>query len=267
MNLFLYELKKISKSWFLWGFFIGALQLLFMAFFPIMSKDAAVMDRILENYPEVMLKAFGMSGQTTLASIMGYMGFAFVFVELCIAVQSAIYGFGFLSVEERERTADFLFTKPVSRLQIFVGKYSAHVLALMGTALVAAVSVYVSFEWFGADKPYDQKTYVALMSSIPLFQLCFFHLGMLVTVLSRKIKSVLSYAMGASFGLYMLNAVRAIVGGSLLGWFSPFYYFEIARIVELGSWDMLRASMGLTFILLSLGISIPLYIRRNIPSL
>ena len=50
--------------------------------------------------------AFGMSG-IDMASVLGFYGLAFGFVQVCLAIQAANYGFSMLSVEERDLTADF----------------------------------------------------------------------------------------------------------------------------------------------------------------
>ena len=123
MNIFTYELKMYRNSIIIWSISIAGLLVLFMGIYPSMAADAALMDMILENYPEAMLKAFGMAGSLSLSSVLGYFTFTFAFVQLCLAMQSSYYGFHFLSVEERELTADFLMSKPVSRRRIIISKF------------------------------------------------------------------------------------------------------------------------------------------------
>ena len=65
-----------------------------------------------------------------LATVLGYFGLVFLFVQLCLAIQAANYGFALVSVEEREWTADFLLAKPVGRSQIMTSKLLA---ALVGS--------------------------------------------------------------------------------------------------------------------------------------
>lgn len=267
MNVFNFEMKSLVKSTVLWIVGLFILQFLFMSFFPIVSEDAEMMDLILKNYPKEMLKAFGMDELSSFGTALGYLGFIFVFVELCLAVQSAYLGFAFLSREERELTADFLMTKPITRKSIFFQKYLANVLVLGITQLVIGFSILLSLKIFAKDSTYEVQTLLAILYSIPLFQLAFFHIGMLTTVLTKKIRSVMSYAMAAAFGLYVLNAVRAITDGKLLGVISPYYHFEIARIVANEGIDFSRAWISIVFLPVSFVISYYLYQRRNIHSL
>lgn len=264
MNLFLFELKKNRFSFILWSISLLTLQFLLMAFFPTVSKDAELMDTILAYYPEALLKAMGMGGAHSMSSILGYLTFILVFIQLCLAIQSAYIGFSFLSVEERELTADFLLTKPISRLKIFMAKYIAHLIVIMGIALVTCISIWLSILAFANGKPYEEKTLFLIFISIPLFQVTFFHIGMVVTVLTSKIKSPLTYTMGFAFSMYMLNAMQAILGGSWLGILSPFYHYEISSIVEMGSLNFSRSWISFAFLALSIGLSLPLYIKRDI---
>ncbi len=78
-----------------------------------------------------------------MATVLGFYGFVFLFVQLCLAIQAGNYGFGLVSIEESELTADFLLSKPVSRAQILTGKLLAALTSLLVTALVLWVSTLV----------------------------------------------------------------------------------------------------------------------------
>lgn len=267
MNIYIFEFKMYARSLWLWALALFALQIIFMAFYPAMAKDAAMIDLILEHYPKELLQAFGMGESVSLATVLGYYTFVFAFVQLCLAVQGAYYGFHFLSLEERELTADFLFSKPVTRTKILVSKYVAALTALVITHGAVIGSTFVAIALFRDGKSYELDKLLVLLASVPVFQLFFFSIGMLVTVLTTKIRNVLSYAMALAFGLHILNALRGIVGGRLLGIASPFYHFEPANIIETGGWAADRVWISVLVILCSTLISYKLYLKRNIHAL
>lgn len=264
MNIFKFELRTYWKSFFLWSLGIIALQIIMMVFYPSMAQDAQIMDLILENYPEELLQAMGLGEQVSLATVLGYYTFVFVFVQLVIGVQSAYYGFQFLSVEEREHTADFLFAKPVTRRRILVEKYFAALSILLLTSLVVAASTFISIELFRDGRGYETGPLLMLLFSVPLFQLFFFSVGMLVTVMTKRIRSVISYALGFGFGLYVLNAFRSIVGGELLGIFTPYYHFEPSYILMEGSIPLERALISIGIIFSAHVVTYFAYLKRNI---
>jgi ABC-2 type transport system permease protein len=267
VNIFLYELKALRKSIAIWVFSIASFLVMYMAFFPAFSQNAVFLDAILENYPEEMLKAMGLSGNLPLSNVIGYFAFTFTFIQLMLAIQSSIYGFGILSAEERDMTADFLLTKPVSRSKIILSKFMAAFLALGFSNGIVWVSSFLSIEIFRGDQSYERSNVMVVLSSIVLFQLFYLCVGMLISVLVKKIRSVISFSMALAFGTYIINAVRAIIEGEILGFITPFYYFDPQYILEHGTYDTIPALVAGGVILLSGTLCYRLYLRRNIHSL
>lgn len=266
MNIFKYELKTYFKSTVIWSISIFAILLIFMSFYPAMSSDTQMLDKIVENYPPELLKAFGMGGSISLASVLGFFSFIFVFVQLCLAIQSAYYGFQFLSIEERELTADFLMSKPVSRTKIIVSKFFAAFTSLTITNAVTWAGSIVAIRLYNNGNAYDIKNILLLLASIVLFQLFFMSVGMIISVFVKKIRNVLSYTMAFAFGMYILNALKSIFGGEILGFVSPFYHFEPGYILENGTYNLPMVLISVGIILLSLTGSYILYLKRDIKS-
>lgn len=267
MNIFKYEFKTYIKSILVWSINIMSFLIIFMMFYPAFGRDSELLEKLLENYPEEMLKAFGMSTGLPLSSVLGYLAFVFVFVQLLLAIQSANYGFSFLSIEEREFTADYLMTKPVSRQSILLSKFFAAFLSLLITDLILVISTFLALELFKNGNDYEVKNVIVLLLSVPIFQLFFMSVGMFISVSVKKIKNVLSLSLSLSFGLYILNAMRAIFGGELLGYFSPFYHFEVGYILAEGKYDYKMIILSLLVIVISLVSSFVLYTKRDIYSL
>jgi ABC-2 type transport system permease protein len=241
--------------------------MLFMAIYPTFAKDTSLMEKMLANYPKELIAAFGMNAALPLSSILGYLVFIFPFIQLFIAIQAANYGFSFLSMEERELTADFLLSKPVSRQKILFSKFLAAFTALTITNSIIWISTFASIELFKGESPYDTSKLLVLLSSIVIFQLFFLCFGMLVSVSIPKIRNVLSFSMALAIGTYVLNMLRAIVDGNILGVFTPFYHFDPGYILENESYNMNFAIISILFIVISLITSYFLYIKRNIHSL
>lgn len=266
MTVYQFEMKQYLKSVLVWGISIVSLTVLFMALFPTFSKDTELLDAMIKNYPPELLKAFGMGGNLSLASLFGYLGMTFVYVQICLAIQSANYGFSCLSVEERELTADFLMSKPVSRHTILLNKFFAALTALVLTNILVVVGTYVSIALFAKDAVYEQQKLQLLLATGMIFQLFFLSIGMVGSVLVRKIRSVISYSLGISFGMYIAYALRAVFGGELLGLFTPFYYFDSTAILDTGKLNAPLTILSVVVIIASLTTTYVVYLRRNIHS-
>ncbi|MDH8678450.1 ABC transporter permease subunit [Fusibacter bizertensis] len=267
LNIFKYEFKMYQKSILVWSITFITVTILLMAFYPSFGSDVAMVDKLLENYPKELLQAFGMGGELSLATVLGYYAFVFAFLQLFIAIQAANYGFSIISVEERELTADYLMSKPVSRAEILLAKFGATFITLCISNGVIWISTLAALKLFNDGKAYNLSNILLLLSTIIIFQLFFLSIGMLVSVLMRKIRSVLSFSLALAFGTYILNSIRAIVGGKLLGYFSPFYHFNPATILAKGSINIALLTLSSFVIIASLTATYLLYVRRDIYSL
>ena len=116
-NIFTYEFRARLKSAATWSLALALLIVFFFSLFSSFADQAALLDQMMAKFPPELLAAFGMENMN-LASVLGFYSLIFLFVQLCLAIQASNYGFGLVSIEESELTADFLLSKPVSRSQV-----------------------------------------------------------------------------------------------------------------------------------------------------
>jgi ABC-2 type transport system permease protein len=229
------------------------------------ADEAEILNRTLEQFPPEFLAAFGMDG-LDMSTVLGFFSIIFLFVQLCVSIQAANYGFSLVSVEEREMTADFLLTKPVGRTKIMTGKLLAAITSLAITNLVVWVSSFLSINIYREGRPYDTKTLVMLLLTMTFMQLFFLTVGILISLLPKKIRSVTPYSMGMVFGMYLLNAFGGMLGDVALEKVTPFKHFDPNYIVRNGSYDLSLLPISVAVIILSLAGSYLIYARRNIPT-
>lgn len=267
LNIFKYEFKMNIKSILIWSIALICVTFMLMVFYPAFSSDMTLLDKMMENYPKELLKAFGMAGSLSLADVLGYFAFIFTFLQLMLAIQASNYGFSILSIEEREFTADFLMSKPVSRTRIVTAKFLAAFFSLTICNMVTWAASFSAIELFKDGHSYELKPILILLSSIVLFQLFFLTLGMVISVLVKRVRNVLSFSLGLSFGMYILNTIRAIVGGEILGILTPFYHLEPNYILEHAHYQFPLAMIPVAVIIGSILVTYSLYTKRDIDSL
>ncbi len=267
MTIFKHEFLMKKKSIIIWSLSLAAFMIFYMAFFPAMAQDSASFEAVMTSFPKEMLQALGLREGLSLASLMGFFSLTFTMMQVAIAIQSANYGFSILSEEERELTADFLLSKPVSRSKIYFSKLLAALLGLLITAIAVGVSSLVALELFSGGQTYEGAHLFKLILTVPIFQLLFLSVGMFISLLFKKIRSVLSLSMGLVIGLYVVNSVRGIIDSDSLGYLTPFYYFEPGPILIEGRYDLKLFAIATAIIIVALVSSYLLYIRRDIHSL
>ena len=265
MNIYKHEFKMIRKSVMTWSVSVSLVLLVYMSLFSSFAENAAILNEMMTQFPEELLMAFGMTG-VDMSTVLGFYGFAFLFCQICLSIQASNYGFGLVSLEERDMTADFLLAKPVSRAHILTSKLLAALTGLTITNIVVWISSFVFIGLFKGDREYDTGSLLLLLSSIVLFQLFFLTVGILISLLMKKVRSVTPLSMALAFGMYVISAFGGMLGDAKLELITPFKHFEPNYIVTHAAYDMPLVLISVSVILISIAGSYVLYARRNINS-
>jgi ABC-2 type transport system permease protein len=265
MNIYLHELKSKLKSMAIWAVSIAAVIFIYQGAFSSLSADASMMQEMLDQFPKELLMAFGMDSMD-LTTVLGFYGVAFLFAQICFAIQASNYGFSLVSIEERELTADFLLAKPVSRSKILTSKLLAAFTALTASNLITWASSFTIIEVVRNGREYDAKALILVLSTVVLFQLFFLSVGMLISLLVKRLRAVTPYSMALSIGLYVLSAFGGMLGDDSLEIISPFKHFDPNYIIANLKYDLPLVMISVVVILIAIPASYILYNRRNIAS-
>lgn len=264
MNIFWHELRAQRKFTLIWTLALVLSIILFLSLFPSISKEAEGFKKLMEGFPEAVRLALGLAVEN-IGSILGYYSYVFLYISLIGAIQAMILGMSIISKEVREKTADFLMSKPVSRTSILTAKHlAALVLLIITNVFFLAVANIMAF--LVEKQEYSIKT--LLMVSLTLFflQLIFLALGIVTSVIVPKIRTVLPIALGSVFGFFILGAIAATTGDKALRYLSPFKYFDLAYIVQHSSYELSFLIVALGIIVTAIAISYWSYHKQDIPT-
>ncbi len=262
MNMYLHELKSLRKSTIIWTCALIALAALYFSVYPGLVKDAADFKKLLGGYPAPLRAALGIS-LDNITSLLGFYAMVFSIITLGGAIQALNLGVSILSKETRERTADFLLVKPVSRPAIV----SAKLLAAL-TVLLATNVVYYAAALIVADmvKTADFSSTVFFMINSTLFfiQLMFLALGFVISMFFKKLKAVLPISLGVVFGFYIIGAIIATGKNDAERFISPFKYFDITYIINHASYEVPYLITGAVIVVTAIAASYVIYARKDI---
>lgn len=264
MNILRHELKANLKSTVIWLLSLGGMFLVFMAFYPMIKSDLDTFTKLMENFPPAMKAIFGIAMEN-FANPVGYYGFVFTYTALLGAIQAMNLGVGILSKETRERTADFLMTKPVSRPQILTMKLLAALTLLLVTDAVYTLVSYPAVRGF-SDGDFENGRFLLINLSLFFLQLIFFSVGLAVSSAAKKIKAVLPVSLGLVFGFFAVSAFAVTSKEDKLRYLTPFQYFKADSIALEGRYETAFAVTGLFVVLAGITASYILYKRRDIQS-
>ncbi|GER70091.1 hypothetical protein BpJC7_13940 [Weizmannia acidilactici] len=263
MNMYWHELKSLRKSTILWACAIIALAALFLSVYPGVAKDAEDFKKLLTGYPPAIRAMLGVN-LDYFSSILGFYSMVFSFILLCGAIQGMHVGISILSKESRERTADFLLVKPVSRPAIVSAKLLASITMLLVTDIVfyAALSILVRLVNTGS---YDEKTFFLINLTLLFMQLIFFAIGMFISVFFNKLRSALPISLGVVFGFYIIGVLISTgKNEKLVRYLSPFNYFNTAYIINHTAYEFSYLITGAAIFLIAIAASYVIYTKKDI---
>jgi ABC-2 type transport system permease protein len=264
-TIYWHEFRTRIKSVIIWSISVMAITFILASLFPTFSSQAALINQMMAKFPPQLLAAFGMNG-LNMATVMGFFSLIFLFSQICLAIQAGNYGFGLVSIEESELTADFLMTKPVSRTQIMVSKFLSALTSLTITNLVLWVSSFTALGIFASGLDYNTSALVLLLVSIVIFQLFFLSVGLVISLLVKRVRSVTPYSLGLGFGMYVLAAFSGMEGVSVLEYITPFKHFDPQYIIQHNAYDTPLVILNVAVTVIALAASYWLYNRRDIPA-
>ncbi|MFT8315785.1 MAG: ABC transporter permease subunit [Clostridium sp.] len=262
MNMYLHELKSLRKSTIIWTCAMIALAVIYFSLYPGIVNDAADFKKLIGAYPASVRAAMGISiGNIT--SILGFYSMVFSFITLCGAIQAMNLGVSIISKESRERTADFLLVKPVSRAAIVSAKLVAALTMLLATNVIYYVAASILANLV---KTSDYSYRVFFMINLTLFfiQLIFMAIGVVVSVFFTKLKSVLPISLGTVFGFFIVGALIATGKNDEIRLISPFKYFDISYIIKNSSYEVTYLIAGIVIVAVSIATSYFIYTKKDI---
>lgn len=261
MNILLHELRAYRKSTIIWTISLVGTAALFMSFFPAFTKDTEEFTKLLEGYPAALREAFGIN-LDNFFSILGFYCYGLSFVTLCGAIQAMNLGTSIVSKEVREKTADFLLTKPVTRTTVLTNKLLAALISIILTNIVyIGAATLLAFQV--ATEDFSVSIFILLSLTVFLVQLLFLAIGIIISVIVSRIKSVLTVSLATVFAFYFLGMFSADEAKRYL---SPFKYFDTAYIMENASYETSFLITGAALMILAIGASYFIYAKKDIHS-
>lgn len=230
MNIFLRELKANRKALIIWSVCMLFLVMSGMAKYTAYSTGGASSE--VFNKMPYSLKALLGFGSFDVTTMTGYFVVLFLYIELTVAIHAVLLGSGIIAKEERDKTTEFLITKPVSRTTIITSKLLTGLVNIVIINIVTFVSsiTMVSAYNKGADISGEITMF---MLSMFIVQLIFLSLGAALAAFTRNSKASGSLSAGILLASFVISKVTELKDNlNFLNVLSPFKYFSYTKIVE-----------------------------------
>lgn len=228
MTLVRHELKQGKISFLIWTASIGFLLAICIFLFPEMKGQ---MDGVTDMFASMgsFTEAFGMD-RLNFGSFIGFYAVECGNVlGLGGAFYAALCAVGILSKEEKDKTAEFLLTHPVSRKRIITEKLIAVLIQITAMNIIIYALSVGSAAVIGETIPLKEISLLHLayyLLQIELAEICF---G--ISAFLRKGSA--GVGLGIAAMMYFLNLIANIADvAEFLKYITPFGYCEGADIVS-----------------------------------
>jgi ABC-2 type transport system permease protein len=267
-NIYLKELKRFRTSVIAWCISIGALILTGMAFYPVLMEENMLkqISAFLENpFMKNIMSTFGLT-LDVMTNILGYyVTRNSVFIILLGSFFSILLAGKILAQEEHEKTAEFLLTKPVTRLEIAGTKFAAFFTCLVFLNVNILVIGFISLEIFKGNNEYRMTSFLIHSFYAFLLMLTLGTIGFFLSLLIKRGRPVTNVSIGIIVGMYFVDVLsKATKSADKIGYLSPFKYVDSRVLLpDYGLiWWRVAYFLGISFVLIILSFTI--YKKKDI---
>ncbi len=267
MNIFNYEFKRLLKQTFFWTFGISAMIILSMVIFSEFMEEGLMKDLtpmlegpLLSN----MMQAFGID-PAQLSNILGfYVTRNSAFTMLMGSIFAIMASSSIIAREESDKTAEFLLTRPVTRIRIMSEKLLAFHTHLFLLNLIVSVIGFTCLEIFKTSS-YDLTAFLIICFYTYLLMLLFSSFGLLYSVLASRGRVFWGVLIGIVIGTYFLEIFSNITESfQFIGYFSPFTYVDTGVLAPDYRLEFLRVLFFAGIALILTAFSFRIYRRKDI---
>ncbi len=260
MTLVKHELKQGKMSLIVWAASIIFLMVICVLLFPEMKGE---MDSVGDMFASMgsFTQAFGMD-RISFGSLLGFyavecgnilgLGGAF-FAAFCAVTM--------LAKEEKDHTAEFLLTHPVSRVRVITEKLAAVMLQITLMNLTVLAASLISIACIGEEIPWKEFLLLHLAYYILQVELA----GICFGVSAFLRRGSIGIGLGIATMMYFLNLISNITEeAEFLKYFTPFAYAEGTDIVTDVTLDGGLVALGLACGVLGIVAAYWKYCKKDI---
>ncbi len=247
MNVYIREMKAHRKSLIIWCIGMIALIGSGMGKYAGFSSSGQSMNDLMEEMPK-SLQAFLGLGTLDLSTAIGYFGVLFLYVLLLATIHGAMIGATIISKEERDKTVEFLFVKPLRRKKIIGIKLLAALTQIGILALIAWISSLLIVGHYSKDVSIASDVGTTMLGMF-ILQLLFMVIGTAIAASSKKPGKAAALSTGILLLCFILSfAIDLSEKIEGLKYFTPFKYFEAKNVIDGGGLDSVFVGISLVLI-------------------
>lgn len=262
MNIFLREMKSYRKSILFWSIGIIFLLASGMAKYKATAANGEINDLFAEM-PKSFQAIVG-SGAFDLSKASGYFGILVLYLLLMATIHATMLGANIIAKEERDKTAEFIFVKPISRVKIIAYKLFSALMNVIIFNLVSWISSVLFVRKYSNGEQVNDDIAI-VMAGMFILQVLFLVIGTAIASVSKNSKKAASYSTGILLLTFILSiAIDLNEKIEILKYLSPFKYFEAKNIMYGGGFNYTYIIISIVSIITLTFVTFVSYKKRDL---
>lgn len=260
MTLIRHELRRAWKSLLIWTGAIGIFIVICLFMYPEMKSQTESITAVFSSMG-AFTSAFGLD-TLNFGTLNGFYGIECGnILGIGGALFAALAGIGALAGEEKDGTAEFLLTHPLSRAEVVTKKLVSVMIQLIALNLVVYLLAVGSIAAIGETIPWKEVTLLHLAFFLLQVELACICLG----ISAFLWRGGLGIGLGLAIGLYFLNIIANLTSSAdVIKYITPFGYADGADILSRGGIHGPRLLTGLAAAAAFVGLAYWKYGKKDI---
>lgn len=258
-NIIKFEFRKNFSSLIVWTFIALIISLIYLSVFPSFEKSAADFVDLLKSYPPATLKTLNIN-LDYIDKMEGFYPMVVGFVQLVSFAFAATLTLKIFCYEYKNKSVEFLLTKPRSRAMFFHTKILTVVFITTIYFIVVSAFNYLYILYLG---DISFKNYFLMQFTVYMIILMSISFTSIFAIKFSHIRAYGGVGFIIAFGFYALNMIGTILNETKLQYLSIYGLFDLNKIVMDGYNITVMIVLFLIIIILHI-LGRIMYVRKDV---
>ena len=240
-TIFIKELKRTRIGLVIWSIIVGLVAFMGIMEYPVLGQNLHLIEEALGLIPKIGQLIFGVHN-VNFNDPVGYYIVMYYWTGLIIFVHAIYTGASIISKESRDKTAEYLFTKPYLKSTIVAAKMFAAFVNILVVGLTATILSLLAMIPITSESAVYSQVFAACVGML-ITQGVLVMLGLLCSALLKGYKAGVFFAVGVLLLSYCLMFFVQYIDAPQLSFLSPLTFFSVSEVVKSG--------LGILYVLLS----------------
>ncbi len=229
MNIIKRELKANLKSFIIWAVALSVIFLTASTEFEAYYGNEDIIEA-MKTF-EQLFAALGVSIED-MTTPKGFLVLVSIYIYLPLSIYAGLLGSGIISKEEKDKTAEFLFTMPTSRRRVITAKLIVSIIYIILLDIVAIGINIFAYSRFELSSDFYQFT-LYLWLGVLITELIFLSIGMFLSSVLNQYKLSGSITIGILISTFMISMLIGFVEeAEFLQYITPFQFFPAEKMAN-----------------------------------